>query len=520
MNKSIIKLFLLGGLTITSITSCTDNYMDYNKNPYEVTDDEMERDAHKLGAALVGMQSVIVPVGEHLAQFSECLLGGVFSGYMADSKTWGNSFSYFNQSEDWNGKVYLDIMPEIYSNLAEVKKSTTDPIPLAVAEVLKVTAIVRVTDVYGPIPYSQVGQDGKLTAPFDTQKDVYTKMFQELSDAITTLTANRTNDFSPNADQVFGGKVEKWIKFANSLKLRMAIRIRYADATLAEQMVKEAISTENGQVGVMENNDDNAFMKVSLNPFYTIFGWGDSRIGADLLTYMNAYEDPRRSVYALKSTFAGSSITNGYHGLRIGNEHTAVDAKMYSNMNVAATAPLMWMNAAEVMFLRAEAALLGWDTKDTPENYYKAGIRLSFGQHGVSNVESYLEGTTAPSSYKDPKDTYTVTLPGSAVSVKWSGADNEVNLERIITQKWIANFPLSLEGWADFRRTGYPRLLSTPNNKSNEIAEGKFARRLKYPQQEYNTNKVNVDQIVSTLPGGDKMSTHIWWDCNPRLSNE
>ena len=65
MNKSIIKLFLLGGLTITSITSCTDNYMDYNKNPYEVTDDEMERDAHKLGAALVGMQSVIVPVGEH-----------------------------------------------------------------------------------------------------------------------------------------------------------------------------------------------------------------------------------------------------------------------------------------------------------------------------------------------------------------------------------------------------------------------------------------------------------------------
>ena len=143
MNKSIIKLFLLGGLTITSITSCTDNYMDYNKNPYEVTDDEMERDAHKLGAALVGMQSVIVPVGEHLAQFSECLLGGVFSGYMADSKTWGNSFSYFNQSEDWNGKVYLDIMPEIYSNLAEVKKSTTDPIPLAVAEVLKVTAIVR-----------------------------------------------------------------------------------------------------------------------------------------------------------------------------------------------------------------------------------------------------------------------------------------------------------------------------------------------------------------------------------------
>ena len=92
----------------------------------------------------------------------------------------------------------------------------------------------RVTDAYGPIPYSQVGQDGKLTAPFDTQKDVYTKMFQELSDAITTLTANRTNDFSPNADQVFGGKVEKWIKFANTLRLRLAMRISYVDETKAQ----------------------------------------------------------------------------------------------------------------------------------------------------------------------------------------------------------------------------------------------------------------------------------------------
>lgn len=520
MNKSIIKLLLSGGLFIYMTTACTDNYMDYNKNPYEVTDSEMERDAHKLGAALIGMQSVVIPVGEHLSQFSECLLGGVFSGYMADSKTWGNSFSFFNQSEDWNGKVYLDIMPEIYSNLSEVKKATADPIPLAIAEILKVTAIVRVTDVYGPIPYSQVGADGKLTAPFDTQKSIYTKMFQELSESIATLTQNRTNDFSPNADQVFGGKVEKWIKFANSLKLRMAIRIRYADAPLAEQMVKEAISTENGQVGVMGSNDDNAFMTVSLNPFYTVFGWGDSRIAADLLTYMNTYSDPRRPVYALESTFKDPSITNAYYGLRVGNEYAAVDAKMYSNINVTATAPLMWMNVAEVMFLRAEAALQGWDTEDTAENYYKTGIRLSFAQHGISNVENYLEKTTVPGSYQDPQSTYTAALPGNAVSVKWEGTDNEINLERIITQKWIANFPLSLEGWADFRRTGYPRLLSTPNNKSNEVADGKFARRLKYPQQEYNTNKANVEQIVSTLQGGDKMSTHIWWDCNPRLLNE
>lgn len=520
MKKSIIKSFFIGALSIAIITSCTDRYLDYNTNPYEVTEKEMERDAYKLRAALIGMQSVVIPVGEHLAQFSETLLGGPFSGYIADSKVWGNSFSFFNQTEDWNGKVYLDIMPEIYSNLSELENSTDDPIILAVADVLKVAAIVRVTDVYGPIPYSQVGADGKLTAPFDTQEAVYKKMFQELSDAIAILTANSVNNFYPKADRVFEGNVEKWIKFSNSLKLRMAIRIRYADQVLAEQMVKEAISTENGQLGVMESNTDNAFMQVTLNPFYTIFNWGDSRIGADLLTYMNAYNDPRRPTYTKGSSFDKPSITNGYYGLRIGNEYAANTAQMYSTMNVAPNSPLMWMNAAEVMFLRAEAALLGWDTGDTAENYYKAGVRLSFEQHGVSGADTYLEGTIAPISYQDPMSIYTAAIKGTAASVKWTGADNELNLERIITQKWIANFPLSLEGWADFRRTGYPRLLPTPNIKSNEITEGKFARRLRYPQQEYNTNRENVLQIVSTLKGGDRMSTHVWWDANPRLLNE
>ncbi len=375
---------------------------------------------------------------------------------------------------------------------------------------------------YGPIPYSQVGQDGKLTAPFDTQKDVYTKMFQELSDAITTLTANRTNDFSPNADQVFGGKVEKWIKFANSLKLRMAIRIRYADATLAEQMVKEAISTENGQVGVMENNDDNAFMKVSLNPFYTIFGWGDSRIGADLLTYMNAYEDPRRSVYALKSTFAGSSITNGYHGLRIGNEHTAVDAKMYSNMNVAATAPLMWMNAAEVAFLRAEAkAIYGFNTGGEAKDFYEQGIRLSFEQWGVDGADQYMNKDTKNSiSYTDPNkglNSYADEL--TKLTVKWNeNATPEEKQERIIIQKWIANWQLGNEAWADYRRTGYPNLLPATDdgNKSGGVVDSeRGARRIPYPASEYNDNIENIQFAVNTYLGGqDNMAKDLWWAKN------
>lgn len=96
-------------------------------------------------------------------------------------------------------------------------------------------------------------------------------------------------------------------------------------------------------------------------------------------------------------------------------------------------------------------------------------------------------------------------------------------LEQIITQKWIANFPLGHEAWAEFRRTGYPKLAAAPVNRSGgDVADGKFARRLIYPSDEYKTNGVNLNRAVGKdlSNGGDRLSTHVWWDCNPKLVNE
>lgn len=173
----------------------------------------MGRDGYNLSAALIGMESYVVPVEEHLNQFTECLLGGPWGGYFADSQVWGNSFSYYNPSQEWLGKLYLDVMPNIYANMQDVKSATEDVIPISIAQIIKVAALSRVTDTYGPIPYSQVGLDGKLVAPFDTEKEVYYKMFDELTDAINTLTINRTQNLTANADKVYSGNVEKWIKF-------------------------------------------------------------------------------------------------------------------------------------------------------------------------------------------------------------------------------------------------------------------------------------------------------------------
>ena len=522
MNKSIIKLFLLGGLTITSITSCTDNYMDYNKNPYEVTDDEMERDAHKLGAALVGMQSVIVPVGEHLAQFSECLLGGVFSGYMADSKTWGNSFSYFNQSEDWNGKVYLDIMPEIYSNLAEVKKSTTDPIPLAVAEVLKVTAIVRVTDVYGPIPYSKIGQDGKITIPYDTQEEVYNAFFKELDESIEVLTENRNAALVASADFVYSGNVQKWVKFANSLKLRLAIRIANVSPAKAKEMAESAV---NHELGLIETNADNATWKyfgTISNPLFVAVRYneeasgGDTHPAADIICYMNGYNDNRRASYFEESKWPGET----YVGLRRGINLSKMKEYFinYSRVKISSSDPVLWMNAAEVAFLRAEAtAIYGFNMKGTAADFYEQGVRLSFEQWGATGVDSYLaDESSVPALYKDPAGLNTYEKNLSAITVKWNeGASKEEKQERIITQKWIANWPLGNEAWADYRRTGYPKLLpaTSEGNLSGGIVDSeKGARRMPYPSEEYTSNTENVQEAVNSYLGGpDNMATDVWW---------
>ena len=128
-----------------------------------------------------------------------------------------------------------------------------------------------------------------------------------------------------------------------------------------------------------------------------------------------------------------------------------------------------------------------------------------------------------PGAYKDPRGTYSAQSP-SSITIAWNeDKENtrfEENLERIITQKWIAIFPLGLEAWAEHRRTGYPKLLPAVENKdpNNSVNVAIGPRRLPYPADEYTTNNVNVNNAVSSLlKGTDNMATRMWWDCNPAI---
>lgn len=520
-NKSMVHLLVFG--ILLSIASCTSNFLDYNTDPKGITKDEAESDDYFLTSLLLGMQDYVIPTSVNTCQFTDCLLGGSFGGYLSDSNNGfnGKNYSTYNPEEHWVQVVFNDIIPNVFVPYNEILNLTEDPILKGVSNILKVMAISRVTDVYGPIPYSKVGQDNELNSPYDSQEDVYKLMLEELDEAITSLTHFRTEDFNPNADNVYKGNVVKWIKLANSMKLRLAMRMAYANPALAQTKAEEAA---NHEIGTIVSNADNAMKPIEIiNPFRRVmydYNSGDSRISADIASYMNGYKDPRREKYFTLSTFKNRD--NGYFGLRSGIQiPTSDEIKQYANMNVDPDSKLLWMNAAEVAFLRAEGSLRGWNmgtpsisATDNAEGFYRMGIKLSFEQWGASGVDAYMDNVNLPDTYKDPMGLFSYDGITSRITVKWDNEDEfESKLEKIITQKWIAIFPLGLEAWSEYRRTGYPKLMEVvQNNSGGKVDPRRMARRLQYPQNEYDENRANLRVAVEQyLKGPDNMGTDVWW---------
>ncbi len=535
--KNIINKIIVGSFTV-AFASCTANYDNINSNPYQPGD--LTADDYALGSAMNNLAGCVISPDVNTAQFTDCLLGGPMGGYYADSNSgWSNTISNFNAKDDWS-RVFLKsdkVIPVLYSNLSVVEivsQNTNNPVPYAIAQIIKVAVMHRITDAFGPIPYSQIGADGSLTTPYDSEEVVYNTFFKELNTAIATLNEHPNELLTSTADYVYSGDIKKWIKFANSLKLRLAIRIAYASPTKAREMAEEAVKPENG--GVIESNVDNAawnYFAATQNPIYVATRYnqvqaskhedgkdcttgGDTHAAADIICYMNGYQDGRREKFFTKSEWTNVNYVGLRRGIIIPN--LAEKGHKYSGVNILPTSPLYWMNAAEVAFLRAEGvAIFNFNMGGTAEGFYNEGIRLSFEQWGVSGAEDYLNNEdNKPENYVDPSGSNTYASTLSTITVKWKeNASDEEKQERIIVQKWIANWQLGNEAWADFRRTGYPHMLPATDagNKSGGIVNStKGARRMPYPLDEYNSNQKNVEEAVAKyLNGPDNMATDLWW---------
>lgn len=519
MNKNKISirkaLCLLALAPAALLSACTGSFEDINTDPYAAGKDDMNNDNYIVSSILTGMQGWVIPLDVNTHQFTDIVLGGALGGYTADSNAGlATRIAIFNPTNDWTRVMLIRVIPEIYTAYNKLKVNSNDEVALALASVIRVSAVHRVTDTYGPIPYSQIGADDALTSPYDSQEQVYNQLFTELNAALEVLRAHSAESIKATSDKIYSGNLSKWVRYANSLKLRMAMRLVYVIPDQAKTWAEEAVRD-----GVIESAEESATLASYgsiqvFNPLEEVWNaYADTRMGATMDAYLNGYSDPRLATY-FKPCEDGK-----YHGVR--NGIAAITKEYYLGMsvpNVDKTTPVRWLMSSEVAFLRAEGAMRGWAMGGDAGTFYNKGIELSFLENGLSAAQAatYAESEAKPAAFEDASSsttTYSIGAP-SQITVKWNdGADQEEQLERIITQKWIAMFPNGQEAWSEFRRTGYPKIFPIVHDRSNGTVDvNEQIRRMTFPRSEYSNNSAALNRAIRLLGGPDQGSTKLWWD--------
>ena len=509
---NISKKILLSTLVVAgSVASCTSGFDEINEPQNSFTKEQLRGDNYEIAASFPQLQQLIVPAASsgYFQHFS--LAGDTWGRFLMSNTKWNNNLSVFRYMHEGWINTPFDILTNFYPEFRKIKEGTQGRgISYAWALINRVGLMHRLTDLYGPIPYTQI-EGGNLHVPYDSQEAVYKAMLADLNTAITEitsyLTVNPTAILMKDQDLVYQGDFRKWVRFANSLKLRIAMRMRYADPATARKAAEEAVSQT---YGVITENGDNAILHQKGQSMLSLItqGWNDARVAADLTSYMNGYSDPRRAFYFTASTFPGG----GYEGIRSGSTQDGAEYTKYSNVQVGNNDPTILMTASEVAFLKAEAALIGWNMgAATAQSLYEDGIKLSFAQWGAGSATSYLASTAMPAAYTDPSGKYS-TPPVSSITPRWdSGASTEENLERIITQKWIALWPLGFEAWCEHRRTGYPKFFPLVGTVESAYANMDVANRMPFSRKEYDVNGANIQAAVGLLGGPDNFATKMWW---------
>ncbi|MBR1652687.1 MAG: SusD/RagB family nutrient-binding outer membrane lipoprotein [Alloprevotella sp.] len=426
----------------------------------------------------------------------------------------------------------------------------------------------EVMDVYGGIPYQEY-KENRTVNPYTYQglEEVYLKIVENIDTIVNcfryygdsiqledgTYKHNRPDWYKEKLQKMLYryGKVvqdaytgregfDSWIRFANSLKLRMAMRIVKVKPELAKQWAEEAVAG-----GVIESYEQ----QVGLTPMNEGFSnplleitktWNDSRLGASFESLLMSLDHPytkymfnkNSEVLKNKNTGEVTEPNTRIVGLRAGG-HFGEDQQYAGNQYVGVSqvnpegitmAPIWMIKWAEVDFLRAEGALRGWDMGGDAQFFYERGIRnaslvdpLLFDYDYADLVEAYLQKETATDyTYVDPFGD-TPDMPSvTKIGVKWNeGDDRETKLEKIITQKYIALYPNSYEAWAELRRTGYPKLFPVLNpwEGDESLDDGDMIRRMPYPGREDDSTNNDIERSgLDALGGPDLQGFRLWWD--------
>lgn len=504
-------------------SSCTRNFENLNTNPNDYTEEELKAGYRLMGEPLLQAQlNLLIYNDPPTAQLQQNLNADIFGGYtMTPTPFEGNKNNsnygllFYWNNHPWN-VTYSNVMKSC--QFAQDQAQHHYPDFYAWAQILKVEAMHRLADIYGPIIYSRYGKPAAdQRVDYDSEKEAYYYFFQDLDSAIKVLTAavqSNAQERFQSFDLVYKGNYTQWIRFANTLRLRLAIRISGVDQQKAQQEGEAALTHP---MGLLRDAED--IFSVDISPLthplnIMCYTWADLRMSAPMESILSGYKDPRLPKY-----FVPVTGSDEYHGIRQGIKIFAKE--QYSGFSLIAQLPkkITFMTVAEAWFLKAEAALHGWNGAGDASTNYSNGVAASFQQHGISNVNDYLQNNTRTASpYTDPRNSENNVPSGSpylsTITIKWDeNASSETKLERIITQKWIAMFPEGQEAWSEFRRTGYPKFFPVViNNSGGTISKEKFIRRLPFPQIEIITNPKAVEKAKTFLKGPDTGGTPLWWD--------
>ncbi len=493
MKNKYLYIFLM----VFLMSACTDEFADINLNPNEPT---------AVPPSVIfpyAMREGIDRMHGHRTRLERLGLDGgmLWVQYLARNQ-YTNEGDTYNPDASMRNNNWAGFFNESIINFQKVIDATGDPANeffnenyMSAAMVMRAYMFSIITDTWGAIPYTEAldGAAGNLAPAYDSQEAIYASMLANLK------TASETFDISGSAitgDNLFGGDILRWQKFANSLRLRLANRQAAKKPSESAAIFSEIMGNPTAYP-IFTNNDDFALLyhegrlndnnNNAWNEIMVVDGREDWSISQTLVDAMtdgagNAM-DSRLTVYAEPVT--AGPMAGLYDGAINGLPESI--ASVYINTASRPgqwfsreTAPVCLMTFSELQFILAEATLAGTYTGGlSASEYLELAITASFDQYELTVPDGYF-------------------------------ADKIADKGTIMTEKWKALFGQGLEAWTEFRRTGFPIL---PDADPRAIFEndGEVPTRLRYPESEYSLNGSNVAAGAALNGGADNKLTPLWW---------
>lgn len=470
---------LLAGLVL-AVGACEDGLTEANRNPNAPTD---------VGAQYLMPQAIRSAVENTYARMM-----------LAHTSIWPQHTAQLQYPDEETGNVRAETVQGFWTNfyagsLKDVQfvidkgQELGRPNVEAAGKTWKAWTFHIVTDLWGDVPFSEAlrGEEGITSPVYDAQQAIYAGMIQDLEDAQGMFSASGLG--FGDGDILYGNDFEKWRRFANSLRMRLAMRLSEADAGTAQA---EFVAAYNA--GGFQSNADNAMLRWPgapyENPLFENWqGRDDDGMSRTMIETLKSLNDPRLELYAEPAAEDGE-----YRGLQNGLGDAPLSISNYSRIGNfwrrdGAATPTAIMTYSEVLFLQAEAAARGWISGD-PAALYAAAIR--------ANMNQYDAWSPANAPTDAEIDAYL-----AQASVAYDGLDD------IHLQKWISLFMQGNEAFANWRRTGKPVLQPGP-----DLTLSRIPVRLHYPDVEQSLNSANMNAAVQRQGGGLDLTSPVWWQRN------